>query len=772
MAEFALFVLMFSLAIVGISLLVLLRRRRSLYPIPSRELAVDRAGVLGDGLSASGNRRRKTGRKHRSGSSSRSRRQERPRREQPVSQPPSAERYVVAEEDQALESVATGVIIHHNHVLYANPKAAALRGMRQDDLIGQSVVSLFAPDDRGVTADRFEQQLGGDGTTVPYVARMLDRSGGHVEVECTDALIHRNGLPVIMTTVLPLSETSAAPSESETAPTAARASMTLSSLTDGVINTDDSGIVHYMNPAARSLLALTNGTDEQQRLIELVRFVDETDHKPLPDPVERCLRDRCRVHLGRAALMVTGDDTEHSIDLTVTPMLGPNGTLRGTVILMRDVTELRGMTRQMSYEASHDPLTGLLNRREFEQRLDEALGNTSESSPDHVLCYLDLDRFKAVNDTCGHMAGDNLLRQLASLIREKVRDSDSVARLGGDEFGVLLSTCPLDKARQIADDVCNAVEDHRFVWQDKIFSVSVSIGLVEFGASSGSLEDVMSAADSACYVAKQRGRSRVHVYSAKDEALARHRGEIAWLQQLQGALKDDTFRLVAQPIVAAGRSDGGGPACELLLRLSDRQGAEVSPRAFGDSARRYHLMPRIDRWVVQHALSAIDSGVLRLPPGRRCTLNLSGQTMGDPTFLEYVVECLDASGVTGDQLCFEVTETSVISNLAYAQRFIDVLHGFNCHFALDDFGSGMGSFANLRKLRMDYIKIDGSYTRNLGDDTVSQAMVGAMIKLARSLDIRVVAEQVESQSALDAVRGMGIDFVQGHVIGEPAPIGA
>ncbi|MFK7885690.1 MAG: EAL domain-containing protein [Gammaproteobacteria bacterium] len=747
MAEFALFVLMFSLTVVGVALLLLLRRRRSLYRIPSRDLAVVRPlpAVGEPGLMKMA--RDEDG---------------------PAHNARAEERLIVAEEDMALQSVASGVIVHHDHVFYANPRAAALRGMRQEDLVGKSVVSLFAPDDRGAAADRFERQLCGDGTAIPYIIRMLSRDGGHVDVECTDVLVERAGLPAIMTTLAPVREVADADPQSGPID---RAVMTLGSLTDGVINTDAAGAVTYMNPAARTLLGYDAEQDVTGRLTELVRFVDETDYKPLPDPVERCLRERCRVQLSRSALMLTEDGTEHSIDLTVTPMLGPNGTLRGAVILARDVTELRGMTRQMSYEASHDALTGLLNRREFEQRLDDALANAGEAG-DHVLCYLDLDRFKTVNDTCGHMAGDNLLRQIAGLIRDKVRDSDSVARLGGDEFGILLSACPLEKARQIADDVCNAVEDHRFIWQDKIFSVSVSIGLVEFGTQSGSMEDILSAADSACYVAKQRGRARVHVYSAKDEALARHRGEIAWLQQLQGALKDDTFRLVAQPIVAAGRSDRGGPAVELLLRLNDRHGAEVSPLAFGDSARRYHLMPRIDRWVVRHALAAIDSGVLRLPPGRRCTLNLSGQTMGDPSFLEFVVECLDASGVTGDQLCFEVTETSVISNLAYAQRFIDVLHGLNCHFALDDFGSGMGSFANLRKLRMDYIKIDGSYTRNLGDDSVSQAMVGAMVKLARSLDVRVVAEQVESQSSLDAVRSMGIDFVQGHVIGEPTPIGA
>jgi len=424
----------------------------------------------------------------------------------------------------------------------------------------------------------------------------------------------------------------------------------------------------------------------------------------------------------------------------------------------------------MSYQASHDALTGLINKREFERRLAESIEASRGGTQTHIMCYLDLDRFKAVNDTCGHLAGDNMLREVASLLRDAVRDSDTVARLGGDEFGILLLSCPLQKARQIAGDICRSVNDYRFVWKDRIFSIGVSVGLVEVGRESGEIEDVMSAADSACYVAKQNDGSHVHVYSARDEAVARHSGEIQWLQRLQSALRDGLFELYAQPIVAAREGGTDGPALEVLLRLRDESGRMAAPGEFMQAAERYRLMSLVDRWVVQTALSALASGVIRLPDGRSVAINLSGQTLGDPSFLEFVVETLDRTGVSPSQVCFEVTENSVIGNLDLAQRFIGVLHGMGCQFALDDFGNDLGAFSNLKNLSMDYIKIDGTFMRDLSHDAVNQAMVAAIVRLARTLNFRLIAEQVEDGASLEMARGMGIDFAQGYVLGRPEPL--
>jgi len=426
----------------------------------------------------------------------------------------------------------------------------------------------------------------------------------------------------------------------------------------------------------------------------------------------------------------------------------------------------------MSYQATHDALTGLVNRREFERRLQEAMDDALAEEASHILCYMDLDRFKAVNDSCGHLAGDNMLREVASLIKDQVRDSDFVGRLGGDEFGTLLVGCPLDKARQIAGDICNAVADYRFVWKDKIFNIGISIGLLEINQSSGNLQDTMSAADSACYVAKQRGRGQIHIYSARDEAIARERGDIQWLRQLQDALHESKFELAVQPIISTSGNDDTGPSVEVLIRLPDDRGRFANTAEFLRPAERYQLMPQIDRWVVNAALAAINAGEIKLTGKRSCTINISGQTLADEGFLEFVVEALDRSGVAPESICFEVNEGAVTSNIQHAQRFIEVLHGIGCEFALDDFGSGLGAFSNLRNLPVDYLKIDGSYTRNLASDQVNQEMVAAMIKLARTMEFRVVAEQVEEQEDFDWLRDIGVDFVQGNFIEAPVTLGS
>ena len=482
----------------------------------------------------------------------------------------------------------------------------------------------------------------------------------------------------------------------------------------------------------------------------------------------RCLTDRRRISMGSRALMVSREgDVELSIEMTASPIKSPDGTVAGVVVIMHDVSELRGLAQQMSYQAAHDGLTGLVNRREFERRLEQSLHSVRDEGATHVLCYLDLDRFKVVNDTCGHMAGDNMLREISALIKEEVRESDFVARLGGDEFGLLLIGCPLKKARQIADDVIRAVRDYKFVWQDKIFSVGVSVGLVEVGRESGSMKDILSAADSACYVAKQRGRGQAHVYSARDEASARQRGEIHWLGLLQSALKDDRFEIYTQSILSVSGKADNGPAVEVLLRMNDDEGRPVLPKQFIQAAERYQLMSNVDRWVVRSTLAAVGQGAIRLPENRCCSINLSGQTLGDATFLEFVVDCLDHSQVDPAQICFEINEAAVMSDLEHTRRFVGVLHGMGCKFGLDDFGRGIGSFASLQDLSIDFLKIDGAYTHDLEEDSLNQQVVSAITRLSKTVGFTVIAEQVEEQEDFDALRAAGVDFIQGYYVQHP-----
>ncbi|HEY2037888.1 MAG TPA: EAL domain-containing protein [Steroidobacteraceae bacterium] len=670
------------------------------------------------------------------------------------------------------ERVHEAVLVHREVILYANRQFAALVGADRADLAGRHLGDLVAPEYAELVHENIHRRLGGEPAAERYEVEVLGRDGQVTRLEITSARVDYDGGSALLVTgveILPTQTVEALRVKTDGDGTAYL--LALNSLVEAVIATDVDGRITYMNPAAERLAATSAEQAAGKAVDEVVGLVDETDRRLLSDPVRQALTSGVAVTLGRRALMISrADASEHSIELSATPMRNAGGDPVGAVVLLHDVSEQRGIARQMSYQATHDALTGLVNRREFERRLEEAIERGHRGDGQHVLCYLDLDHFKVVNDTSGHLAGDSMLREVAKLLRDAVRDSDTVGRMGGDEFGMLLVGCPLEKARQIADDVCRAVADHRFVWRDRIFNIGVSVGLVEISRESGTLEELLTAADSACYVAKKQGSGRVAVYSARDEALARHTGEIQWLQRLQSALKESRFQLYHQPIVPAYGTDGGGPAMEVLVRLQDENGNQVPPVDFVRAAERYRLMGLVDRWVVQTTLAALGRGAIPVPSDRCVAINISGQTLADSQFLEFVVECLDSTGVAPSQVCFEISETAVVANLEYARRFVGVLHGMGCQFALDDFGSGVGSFSNLKSLPMDYLKIDGSFIRNLARDSVNQAMVTAMIKLARTLNFKVIAEQVEDSAALDAARRIGVDFVQGYAIARPLPL--
>jgi diguanylate cyclase (GGDEF)-like protein/PAS domain S-box-containing protein len=671
-----------------------------------------------------------------------------------------------------VETVHDAVLVHRRQILFANARFLALLGAPAAEVVGRTLADFVGPEYVELVENNLRRRLTGEPAAERYEVELLGAKGQVTRVELSSTVIDSSGEPALLLTALEMMP--------GTAPTALtpkpRAMATLDAMGESVITVDADGHIDYVNQAAEVLLGLQFDQVMGKSFSEVATLVDETDRHSLGDPVRKALTTGGRVTMGRRAVLVPVPfggvaGPERSVEISVTPLRFDGKDIQGLVIVLHDTSELRGLTRQMTYQASHDALTGLVNRREFERRLQEAMDSAQTGDVGHGLCYLDLDRFKVVNDTCGHTAGDNMLREVASLIREAVRDSDTVGRIGGDEFALLLVGCPLEKARQICDNVVRTVGDYRFVWKDKIFNIGVSIGLVEIGRDSGSIEDIMSSADSACYVAKKQGGLHVHVYSAREEASARHSGEIQWLRRLQGALRDNKFELYFQPIVHARAGGVRGPALEVFVRLEGENGQPPPPPAeFIRAAERYRLMPLVDRWVVRAVLAALGRGGMKLPPGRSVAINIAGQTLGDAEFLEFVVECFDHTGASPADICFEVTENSVVANLDHAHRFIAVLHGMGCEFALDDFGSGLSSFSTLKTLPMDYLKIDGSFIRNLAADTVNQAMVAAMIELSRSLNFRIVAEQVEDQSSLDAVTGMGIDFVQGFVVGRPQPL--
>ncbi len=662
------------------------------------------------------------------------------------------------------------VIIHDDKILVANVSAADLIGLEPAQLVGREIADLVKPAYRALFRKNVARRLSGENVPRRLEIQLINGDEAGLWVEAQSSNIEFHGEQAILTIARDVSHRKSL--EVSLSRSKRQAQYTLESISEVVITTDNDGRIDYLNLSAEALIGTNRDDAAGHRIGELFTLVDDADRRPLGDPVERCLAMRRRVNMGRRAVMISADgEQEHSVEITASPIRGPGNSISGTVVVFHDVSEIRGLTRKMSYQATHDPLTGLINRREFERRLDEAMDSAHADEAVHMLFYMDLDRFKAVNDSCGHLAGDNMLREVAGLIKEEVRDSDYVGRLGGDEFGAILTGCPIEKSRQIATDICTAVADYRFVWKDKIFNIGVSIGLVEISHISGTIQDVMSAADSACYVAKQQGRGQVHVYSARDEVIARERGDIQWLRQLQTALHEDRFELAVQPILAMSGAGDSGPSVEVLIRLPDKHGRSPDTAEFLRPAERYQIMPQIDRWVVNAALTAISGGELKLGGNRNCAINLSGQTLADEQFLGFVVDTLDRSGVTPASVCFEVTEKAILGNVQQAQRFIEVLHGIGCEFSLDDFGSGLGSFSSLKHLPIDYLKIDGNYTRNLRSDLVNQEMVGAMIKLARTMQFRIVAEQVEHQDDFDWLRDVGIDFIQGYFVDPPTMLG-
>jgi len=548
-----------------------------------------------------------------------------------------------------------------------------------------------------------------------------------------------------------------------------RAQITLESIGDGVITTDVDGAITYMNPAAE---ALTHWNSAQAQGLPLAALFNLLDDNAQPDGftlIEHIVKGQLGGGREHSKTIQRLDGSTVSVTLVGAPIRSA-GKVTGAVLVLHDMTQERQYIANLSWQATHDALTGLANRREFEYRLEQVLHPMgTQQGGRHALMFLDLDQFKLVNDTCGHAAGDELLRHICALLQSDLREGDTLARLGGDEFGILLENCPAAAAEKIAESLRHTVQSLHFVWKGRPFMTTVSIGLVHLGHTPTTLETSLRAADMACYMAKEKGRNRVQVYHADDSELSVRFGEMAWVQRLHMALEENRFCLYAQEISPLGHTDGGDGHIEILLRLHDEAGRIILPDSFIPAAERYGLMTSLDRWVVENVFKII-SRCLQERPGRpmaMCAINLSGITIGDDDFLGFLREKFHTYNIPPGMICFEITETSAIANLGSAIRFINELKALGCHFSLDDFCAGMSSFAYLKHLPVDFLKIDGSFVKDMLDDPINRAMVEVINHIGHVMGKRTIAEFVETPHIEQALLEIGVDYAQGYLIERP-----
>ena len=548
-----------------------------------------------------------------------------------------------------------------------------------------------------------------------------------------------------------------------------RLRVTLGSIGDGVITTDRQGHVTYINRVGETMTGCPHDEAIGKPLLEVFNIINAHTGEVAFNPVELVLREESIAGLAENTVLLQRGGQKFSIEDSAAPIRDMDGGIVGVVLVFHDVSQARLMAIEMTHQATHDALTGLINRREFERRLELAIQSGKLDDKRHTLLYLDLDQFKIVNDTCGHVAGDDLLRKLSTILQNKLRQGDTLARLGGDEFGVLLESCPTEPGQRIAEVLRQTVCEFHFPWGDKVFQVGVSIGLITFSNGGVLLADVLRMADAACYVAKDKGRNRVHVYKDEDSDVAQRQGEMGWVGRIQKALAENRLVLYSQKILPLAEASEGDHF-EVLLRMIGEDGTLIPPMAFIPAAERYGLMPTLDRWVVSTTFAYCASHQEPTDILGIASINLSGMSLCDENFLDFVLEQFVLFNLPYARICFEITETAAITNLSNATVFISELKAKGCWFSLDDFGSGMSSFTYLKHLKVDYLKIDGAFVKDMLHDRIDCAMVEAIHNIGHLMGKKTIAEFVENAEIQQKLSDIGVDFVQGYGIEKPHPL--
>jgi len=638
-------------------------------------------------------------------------------------------------------------------------------GYTRDEVIGRLVVDFFTPASRAYATKTGIPEMFRDGQCKDLEYQMVRRDGTVMDV-LLSAAIQQDTL-LSLTVAADVTERKRV--QSELAAQHERLRVTFHSIGEGVITTDAQGGIEYLSPVAEKLTGWSNAAARGQPSEVVFRIVDKTTRLRVKSPVAMCLSADRVADLPDHAVLISRDCREYCVENSAAPIKDAAGRTLGAVLVFRDVSAQRQLIREMTYRATHDILTGLFNRDEFERRLQIGLTAAHNGEAEYALMYIDLDQFKLVNDAGGHAAGDQLLKQVVGLIGKLVRKGDAFARLGGDEFGLILQQCSIETAKGVAQKICRAIDAFRFQHGNQRLHIGASIGLVPVDTRWPTTASILQAADSACYAAKQAGRNRVHTYFAADEVIESHREDMQWVRRLEQALDNGQFVLHWQQIRPLG-SEREGLRGEVLLRLIDDEGKLISPGAFLPAAERFYMASRIDRWVVRTVFEWMATHRAVLSHVYTLAINLSGQSIGDRDFHHYVTALINTIAFDHQKLCFEITETTAITNLSDAKLFFESMQAFGVRFALDDFGSGVSSFGYLKSLPVDYLKIDGQFIQGLADDAVDQATVRCIREVATITGKKTVAEFVETEAVEALLRDIGIDYAQGFLRHRPQAI--
>lgn len=680
---------------------------------------------------------------------------------------------------EILEQMPSGVVVAEvpsGQIIYGNAEASqllgsALAGNRQGQHVGS--FGIFNPDGQAIGPEDMPiiraMQKGEVIKAEEIICRRPD--GVSVTLSVNAAPIHdedgvtRTAVSVFHDVQLLKNAQSLLAAEKE------RAQITLKVLTDAVIIVDAAGNLDYLNPAAERMTGWKLPAAKGVLAASVLDFKEENTGTSLQYIVDRCLHDAQPLACTQHGTVRDRDGRQFSVEAAIAPIHLPRGELIGAVLVLHDVTEPRNLLRTLAYQASHDALTGLINRREFEVRLSRTLSHAQNGVGTGALLYLDLDQFKIVNDTCGHAAGDEMLQQLSRVYQSVVRERDTFARLGGDEFALILEHCTVEEAVRVANKVLEKTTCFKYRYGGKSFRVGVSIGVVPITESAVSIEQTMRLADHACYIAKENGRNRIYVHRDNDIDVARRQHDMHWVSRLNEALRSDQLDLFYQPIVPIA-GDHGLLHYEILLRMKNPDGNHIGPGIFLPAAERYDLMPAVDRWVLKKVLEWLESQPEHVERLDMCTINLSRRTLADESFQLYAIECLENCSIPPKKLCFEITENGAIANLNRTIKFIETLKERGCRFSLDDFGTGMTSFSYLKMLPVDFIKIDGSFVTMMKDSAVDREMVKFTNEISHIMGRQTIAEYVGDEVTYQDLEALNIDYAQGYWIGEPQPLAA